>query len=117
MSLLDSVEGARRGRRRRRRCQRGAGDAAESPRRRFGSGGSVHAGASGTWCNPGRERAKNQSARPTQIKSVLGDEHIAAVANRLGISPDDASAKICRSFCRCDERDRQGRQFAGAGRI
>jgi uncharacterized protein YidB (DUF937 family) len=37
---------------------------------------------------------ENMSVSADQIQSVLGEEHVAAVANRLGISPQDATAKI-----------------------
>jgi uncharacterized protein YidB (DUF937 family) len=54
----------------------------------FESGGLGHLVQS--WAGSG----ENMSVSADQIQSVLGEEHVAAVANRLGISPEDASAKI-----------------------
>jgi uncharacterized protein YidB (DUF937 family) len=54
----------------------------------FESGGLGHLVQS--WAGSG----ENMSVSADQIQSVLGEEHVAAVANRLGISPQDASAKI-----------------------
>jgi uncharacterized protein YidB (DUF937 family) len=78
MSLLDSVEA----------MLGGQGGGAAGLADQFNAGGLGHLVQS--WAGSG----ENQSISADQIKSVLGDEHIAAVANRLGISPDDASAKI-----------------------
>jgi uncharacterized protein YidB (DUF937 family) len=39
-------------------------------------------------------REANQAISPDQIKQVLGDEKIGAIASKLGISPDEASAKL-----------------------
>jgi uncharacterized protein YidB (DUF937 family) len=95
MSILDSVEGMIGG--------QGGGSGAVSavmemlqnhPGGAAGLADQFNAGGLGhlvqSWAGPG----ENQSISAYQIKSVLGDEHITAVANRLGISPDDASAKI-----------------------
>jgi len=54
----------------------------------FNAGGLGHLVQS--WAGSG----ENMSISADQIQGVLGEEHIAAVANRLGISPADASAKI-----------------------
>jgi uncharacterized protein YidB (DUF937 family) len=54
----------------------------------FTAGGLGHLVQS--WAGPG----ENKSVSAEQIQSVLGEEHVAAVANRLRISPQDASAKI-----------------------
>jgi uncharacterized protein YidB (DUF937 family) len=95
MSILDSLEGMIGG--------QGGGSGAVSavmemlqnhPGGAAGLADQFNAGGLGhlvqSWAGPG----ENQSISADQIKSVLGDEHITAVANRLGISPDDASAKI-----------------------
>ncbi len=54
----------------------------------FNAGGLGHLVES--WAGSG----ENAGVSAAQIQSVLGDEHITAVANKLGISPQDASAKI-----------------------
>jgi uncharacterized protein YidB (DUF937 family) len=95
MSLLDTVEGMLGG-------SGGAGGAASAviemlqnhPGGAAGVADQLNAGGLGhlvqSWAGPG----ENMNISADQIQSVLGDEHIAAVANRLGISPQDASAKI-----------------------
>jgi uncharacterized protein YidB (DUF937 family) len=93
MSILESVEGMIGG--------TGGGPAsaviemlqnhpggADGLAQQFNAGGLGHLVQS--WAGPG----ENMSVSADQIQSVLGEEHIAAVANRLGISPQDASAKI-----------------------
>jgi uncharacterized protein YidB (DUF937 family) len=95
MSLLDSVEGMLGG-------QGGGGGAASAvlemlqnhPGGASGLADQFNAGGLGHLVQSWAGAGENQSVSADQIKSVLGDEHIAAVANRLGISPDDASAKI-----------------------
>lgn len=92
MSLLDSVEGMIGG---------GNGPAsaviemlqnhpggAAGLAQQFEAGGLGHLVQS--WAGSG----ENMSVSADQIQSVLGEEHVAAVANRLGISPQDATAKI-----------------------
>jgi uncharacterized protein YidB (DUF937 family) len=37
----------------------------------------------------------NQSITPQQVQSVMGD-HVTAIASKLGVSPEDASAKIAQ---------------------
>lgn len=95
MSLLDSVEGMIGG-------NSGGGGAASAVlemlqnhpggaaglAQQFESGGLGHLVQS--WAGSG----ENMNVSADQIQSVLGEEHIAAVANKLGISPQDASAKI-----------------------
>jgi len=94
MSLLDAVEGMIGG-----NSGGGAASAviemlqnhpggAAGVAQQFESGGLGHLVQS--WASDG----ENHSVSAEQIQSVLGEEHIAAVANRLGISPADASAKI-----------------------
>ena len=92
MSLLDSVEGMIGG---------GNGPAsaviemlqnhpggAAGLAQQFETGGLGHLVQS--WAGSG----ENMSVSADQIQSVVGEEHVAAVANRLGISPQDAAAKI-----------------------
>jgi uncharacterized protein YidB (DUF937 family) len=92
MSLLDSVEGMIGG---------GSGPASAvlemlqgHPGGAAGLADQFNAGGLGhlvqSWAGPG----ENKSVTADQIQSVLGEEHVAAVANRLGISPQDAAAKI-----------------------
>jgi uncharacterized protein YidB (DUF937 family) len=94
MSLLDSVTGMLGG-------NSGGGaasavlemlqnhpDGAAGLAQQFEAGGLGHLVQS--WAGSG----ENMSVSADQIQSVLGEEHVAAVANRLGISPQDASAKI-----------------------
>lgn len=94
MSLFDSVEGLIGG-----NAGGGAASAvmemlqnhpggAQGVAQQLESGGLGHLVQS--WAGSG----DNQGISADQIQSVLGEEHIAAVANRLGISPQDASAKI-----------------------
>jgi uncharacterized protein YidB (DUF937 family) len=94
MSLLDSVEGMIGG-----TSGGGAASAvlemlqnhpggAAGLAQQFQTGGLGHLVQS--WAGSG----ENMSVSADQIQSVLGEEHVAAVANRLGISPQDASAKI-----------------------
>jgi uncharacterized protein YidB (DUF937 family) len=47
-------------------------------------------GVLSSWLGPG----ENQPISADQIKSVFGNERIAAIANRCGVSPDKASAEI-----------------------
>jgi uncharacterized protein YidB (DUF937 family) len=94
MSLLDSVAGMLGG-----SGGQGAAGAvlemlqnhpggADGLAQQFNAGGLGHLVQS--WAGSG----ENMSVSADQVKSVLGEDHIAAVANRLGVSPDDASAKI-----------------------
>lgn len=93
MSLLDSVEGMLGG------SGGGAASAilemlqnhpggADGLAQQFNAGGLGHLVQS--WAGPG----ENMSVSADQIQSVMSEEHVAAVANRLGISPQDAAAKI-----------------------
>ena len=47
-------------------------------------------GVASSWVGTGA----NQSITAGQIQSVLGNEHITAFAAKLGVSPEQASAKI-----------------------
>ena len=57
----------------------------------------------------------NMSVSADQIQSVLGEEHIAAVANRLGISPQDASSKIAEFLPVVMSGIAKGGQLPGGG--
>jgi uncharacterized protein YidB (DUF937 family) len=92
MSLLDSVEGMIGGNNSPASAviemlQNHPGGAAGLAQQ-FETGGLGHLVQS--WAGSG----ENMSVSADQIQSVLGEEHVAAVANRLGISPADATAKI-----------------------
>ena len=94
MSLLDSVEGMIGG-----NSGGGAASAvlemlqnhpggAAGLAQQFEAGGLGHLVQS--WAGSG----ENMNVSAGQIQGVLGEEHIAAVANKLGITPEEASAKI-----------------------
>lgn len=95
MSLLDTVEGMLGG-------SGGAGGAASAiiemlqnhPGGAAGLGDQLNAGGLGHLVQSWAGAGENKSISADQIQSVLSEEHIAAVANRLGISPADAAAKI-----------------------
>ena len=95
MSILDAVEGMLGG-------SGGAGGAASAvlemlqnhPGGASGVADQLNAGGLGHLVQSWAGEGENKSISADQIQSVLGNEHIAAVANRLGISPEDASAKI-----------------------
>lgn len=115
MSLLDSVEGML--------GSGGGGGAAgavlemlqnhpggaDGLAQQFNAGGLGHLVQS--WAGSGA----NMNVSADQIKSVLGDEHIAAVANKLGISPDDASAKIAEFLPMLMSGIAKDGQLPGAG--
>jgi uncharacterized protein YidB (DUF937 family) len=116
MSLLDSVEGMIGG-------SGGAGGAASAVMemlqnhpggaaglaQQFETGGLGHLVQS--WAGSG----ENASVSADQIQSVLGEEHIAAVANRLGISPQDAAAKIAEYLPMVMSEISQNGQLPGGG--
>ena len=116
MSLLDSVEGMIGG---------GGGEGgaagavlemlqnhpggADGLAQQFQAGGLGHLVES--WAGPGN----NLNVTPDQIQSVLGEEHIAAVANKLGVSPQDASAKIAEYLPQVMSAISQNGQMPGQG--
>lgn len=116
MSLLDSVTGMLGG-------SGGAGGAASAviemlqnhPGGAAGLADQFNAGGLGhliqSWAGPG----ENHAVSADQIQSVLGEEHIAAVANRLGISPADASAKIAEFLPTVMSGIAKDGQLPGAG--
>jgi uncharacterized protein YidB (DUF937 family) len=94
MSLFDSVAGMLGG-------NSGGGAASavlemlqNHPGGAAGLAGQLESGGLGHLVQSWAGSGDNMSISADQIQSVLGEEHIAAVANRLGISPQDASAKI-----------------------
>lgn len=113
MSLLDSVEGLLGGGNSPASAviemlQNHPGGAAGLAQQ-FESGGLGHLVQS--WAGSG----ENLNVSADQIQSVMGEEHIAAVANKLGISPQDASAKIAEFLPMVMSGIAKNGQLPGAG--
>ncbi|HVO98702.1 MAG TPA: YidB family protein [Bryobacteraceae bacterium] len=116
MSLLDSVAGMLGG-------SGGAGGAAGAvlemlqnhPGGAAGLAEQFHAGGLGhlvqSWAGPG----ENLNVSADQIQSVLGEEHIAAVAGKLGINPQEASATIAQYLPQVMSAISQNGQMPGVG--
>ncbi len=64
-----------------------------------------------SWAGSG----ENLNVSADQIQSVLGEEHIAAVANKLGVSPQDASAAIAQYLPQVMSAISQNGSLPGSG--
>lgn len=53
-----------------------------------------HSNGLGSVVNSWVGQEANQAISPDQIQQVLGNDKISAIASKLGISPDEASAKL-----------------------
>jgi uncharacterized protein YidB (DUF937 family) len=116
MSLLDSVEGMLGG-------SGGAGGAAGAvmemlqnhPGGAAGLADQFNAGGLGHLVQSWAGSGENHPVSADQIQSVLGEEHIAAVASKLGVDPQTASATIAQYLPQVMSAISQNGQLPGAG--